>query len=474
MRPGWHDFSRYNWLGPLQMCEPAVSFAIGRAGRAWGLIYMVVYPQQAIMPIPPGVRQIAERCGAALTAMVPLVSRGEGSGTAFWPAYYLALTLQRDDDALAMLVGQLTHAPWYEHPDLLDVWRLNTRTHPVRVSLVERYGALLDSLAQQPNPQKYQDYPWLALLAPEWLYKHFLRMGDTAQTRARVENFLKACTRLDPRGWSEICQHRSYAFGVLLNLAILEHGPRSPEVVALLNRDVRTMNEDSTVHGLVPPTVAHIGKPFVWPTTPFWYGSTGAPGQPGAAGQPSAVILAGRRHWFGTPPPSAITGQPRSGHRHTTRKTMTPVRRLLATYGPQGLQLVVLEHTRGSAPGVGAVGPEEEAPAIRQFYQEQLGLPAAVVVDTVSFKYIADGRRVNSYTKWERHYRAIRNLSKGVSGSRRIRYRGPRRGVRDGRRRRCSSLAFPRSTGRSARTGSCAGTVGSGHGRCTCSSRMPC
>ncbi len=415
---GWHDFSRYPWVGPLDMCGQAVEFAIGRMWRH------AEHDTASIMArtndtMPPTIPQLAQRCGvlSLLPDAEQQVAEGRGGHAAFWPAYLLTLALHRDVENTALLMGMLAHAHRRTEQGglLLNVWWADTDMHPLRLDLFERDARLADSLAQLPisaDPLLQEDgrsargiYVAVADKIRWYLVRYWLTRGDTGKARAAVEAFLDTQQRLGISHNSV----RQYCFDILNNLTILQHGLRSREMAALLTRETRIQQNDSTARGVVPPWLLYLEKPFIWPETPYWYSAAGAPLPPpasGGTGRPGTTAIP-----IPTDKVTLIWDPANWDHRlyrangaESLTMISGMIRKLLARYGPQGLQLVVIAHTRGSVAWLGAVDQEQEAPAIRQFYQEQLGLSATVVVDTVPFRYLPDGRRQDAYTAWERRY----------------------------------------------------------------------
>ncbi len=423
MLPGWHDFSRTSWLPPLTMCETFVNYALGRvwrhAERDSGS-----YAARVQLPLPEAVRQVATRCGVdtLLPRALQTLAQGQGGYTLFQPAFQLALLLGRDSLTLALVQQFLPHLPqssWNEFLSQLvfvkdGEWGPLMETHPVRLSLITRYEQLVDSLIAAGRVS-----PLLRVHPQQWLAQHWLRVGDTAQMRSAYEAFIATCVQLDPRGMEvDACHHTENtdlgaAYDVVLMLEVIEHGLRSQQVVDVLNRRARALRNDSTAQGVVPLEFSYLGKRFVWPDAPYWYSPQGAPLVLPPANDGS--LPRGLRH---TPTPAlagkvVLVWDVGAHHDHRLLRPGSPLyfarmtgflRRLLATYGSQGLELVVVEHTFGVAAGLGAVPPEQEAPAIRQFYQEQLKLPVTVIVDTMPYRYFHDGRRLNGYTAWQRHY----------------------------------------------------------------------
>ena len=418
MQHGWHDFHRYDWVTPLAMCEPAVETSIGRVWRH-GEQDSAPLAVRSQAPPPAAMGQIAAHCGVdtLLPRAVQQVVAGHGGQPIFWPAYRLALALGRDTVAATLLRGMLAQATTRSEQAgvLLGAWWADTGMtglHPMRPALLERLATLADSLLQRPGMWKVPAADSLAarigfygtiFATRSWLTQYWLRLGDTARARAGAETTLAICARLHPHESMRPCLGNELS--ILVDLAILQHGVRSKEIVAVLTRRERMLTGDSTARGTVLPIFLYFDKPFVWPETPYWYSPHGAPvATPTVAGtSPTAAIAPGKVTLIWEPPDGSDHRLIGSSANQLTRAAGM-LHKLLAQYGPQGLQLVVIGLTRGMAAGTGVVAHEQEAPAIRQLYQEQFQLPAAVVVDTVPFRYLPDGRRQDGYSAWERRY----------------------------------------------------------------------
>ncbi len=429
MQHGWHDFSRYSWVGngPLDMCAAALYTSLARVWRH-AVHDTATHAESIRDTIPTTVRQIAARCGArdVLPAAVQQMAHRTGGATVFWPAYSVAVLLGRDSDATILLHGLLAQLPTRgeQATTLWGIKNLDITIYPQRLALIERDAALAESLFFHPmgraiikTGQADDGRGFFLRTAIEtrlWQFQHWLHMGvrDTAQLRVAAETFLATCARLDPTGPTCLQYNMADVFLTLTDLAVLQHGVRSREVVELLNRMTRAETRDSAARGMVPPQLLYLDKPFVWPTTQYWYSATGAPvSPPDTAGQsPVAVAPPGKVTLIWDPGPDdhrllQIHSHPLYGGAADALNMISgTLHKLLAKYGPQGLQLVIIAHTRGAAAEVGAVDEAQEAVAIRHVYQDLFHLPAGVVVVPVPFRYLPDGRRQDGYSAWERRY----------------------------------------------------------------------
>jgi hypothetical protein len=76
-------------------------------------------------------------------------------------------------------------------------------------------------------------------------------------------------------------------------------------------------------------------------------------------------------------------------------------------YAARGFDIILLAKTSGFSTGTLTQTPDEEAEAIRKYYQEYINLPVTVGVEVTPYTHrpAPDNRRVNALTPSERAYR---------------------------------------------------------------------
>jgi hypothetical protein len=374
----------------------AASERAKQALESWGPVWadtLQLTPERATAPLPAPLVETARRCGARFAAATaPVID--------FAPLMELFLLAGRDADAATIVRRRLAAIPataLRERAAVLDS-ALNgyvtvpfgnpglTNAQPVRLEAAE---SLLVDRARVPDTLLgVQDR-----IRPVWmLLRAARRAGDTARAERVAKRFLELGARLSSAErrteWGEISRLLTYfALSMQHERALLDslrHGTAG--YVALRRGDWSKATGERGVAFRMP-----VGQPAATIEGDFWFGA-GTPDSGIARSSKGKVALVVFVE-HGCIDPSM-----------NCWPAYASLRRLAARF--PALAITLVARTRGYFSAMAPPPPEQEANALRQWWQEFHHLPGALAVTSTTFFRLdaPDRRRVDRPTANETHY----------------------------------------------------------------------
>jgi len=399
MAPGWRDFSRYSWMVVGAMCANAISRASALLERDLFVDTMRTVTRMA-RPHPALALEVGSTCLKTVAPSgFPAVTAGARVPDVM-PRIRLAIMQERDSEALGLLAAVIeqlkseseqAHAIQLTFQDALGA-------RPFRMSLVQSIMAQTDA---RPRTHRMES---LRLQQRQQLVTLTIQRSDPSATRQTIEEvfaFARSETIPPAIKYRIDLQHLG---DVLLYLTVLERGSRGAGVQAWLT-------ERLEVGHVVMPPDAQFDKTMVdaFVTTLYqsylsWIGVRFQ--------VPDSAV-----RWFtpgnihpertGTLTPGRVTLFMRVNQNcgQSCIRKYQWLQSLHQRYGPRGLDIVLSAKTAGYAPrAVGALTPDRENEAIRDYFHDYLRLPFRLVVEETPYRKLPDGRRIDTLTAWERKY----------------------------------------------------------------------
>jgi hypothetical protein len=314
--------------------------------------------------IPTLARAVAQACGARFTV-------DETPPHALWSLYRLALTVNDDSKAMAVMERQLSLATTRRDSAQRMEYGIEglMNASPPRIAMARTLLQRIDALG---TAAKYSQFRARLQMLGYW--KHLYERDSLRAYATSAITVLQSMTPEERSELSTVIQ----PYEILLDLA--------NEI-----QDLETQGQ------LLDQALAEIG--------------TWRDGQAGSwiTGQMALLetrrTLYGKRtkplegsFWFntgGTPRPNLgkVSLLVRADHTCGTGcfSLYTLIRQLKAKYG-DGLEITLITETRGFALGTGPISPAEEAKKASEYFLEFLKLPVGLLMDESPFTKRSDGR----------------------------------------------------------------------------------
>jgi len=300
----------------------------------------------------------------------------------------LNLALGRDSlarQAMSRLMQEERVQPARDRGWTLLLWiRALITVKPARFALAREYLDQLDALGAPAATWR--------LFAHQEVSRFALTMNDRATAEAEARAAILAGRQMsgeDRMDWVD--QLRDAYLAAATPIALVRGGASALPLLDTMRTDLASLRPSGTRdHESLLTSFRDVRKPFQL------LGTTGE--------LPSVYASA----WYSAP---GDTIHPKPGHLTlitfcdgSDYPMFAVIRRLSATYGARGLDVVFLASTRGYFRSQPMPSPSVESDSLGHYFRTFLSLPVSVAMETTKFYHIADGRRRNEETTNLRTY----------------------------------------------------------------------
>jgi hypothetical protein len=256
---------------------------------------------------------------------------------------------------------------------------------PLRINLALRALARMDSLGTSVLEQR--------LLAHDEFVSYYNSIDDATSMQHQIDQALTISDAMPSLMRSRNRDRISSLYEQRWELMLAEQGFAAPGLDVFIQQVDSIAGSQFGMRRNIERR--YLGTSFRLPLIPYWYrpdGTRAPQDSNGTQPRPGHVTL-------------VLRVNPLCGS--VCHKQYAALRRVYEQYAARGFDIILLAKTSGFSTGTLTQTPDQEAEAIRTYYQEYLQLPVTVGVEVTPYTHrpAPDNRRVNALTPSERAYR---------------------------------------------------------------------